>query len=113
MVKHDIKIQAWYPLGHGDKNLINEPIFAELADKYGKSNVQIILKWHIQAGNIVIPGATNTDHIKANIDIFDFELSEEDMDKIAKINKNVRYYEPSPEKLASYAEYKPDLDAQK
>lgn len=113
LLKHDIKIQAWYPLGHGDKNLINEPIFAKLAEKYGKSNVQIILKWHIQSGNIVIPGATNPDHIKANIDIFDFELSEEDMKEIAKINKNVRYYESTPDKLASYASFKPDLDAQK
>lgn len=113
LVKHDIKIQAWYPLGHGDKNLINELIFKELAEKYGKSNVQIILKWHIQSGNIVIPGATNPEHIKANIDLFDFELSEDDMKEIAKVNKNVRYYESSPEKLASYAGYRPDLDAQK
>lgn len=111
--KHDIKMQAWYPLGHGDKNLINEKVFKELALKYGKSNVQIILRWHIQAGNIVIPGATNPEHIKANIDIFDFELSNEEMKKIAKINKNVRYYEPDLEKLASYASYRPDLDAQK
>ena len=111
--KCDIKIQAWYPLGHGDKNLINEKVFKELALKYGKSNVQIILRWHIQSGNIVIPGATNPKHIKANIDIFDFELSKEDMEKIAKINKNVRYYEASPEKLASYASYRPNLDAQK
>lgn len=111
--KQDIKIQAWYPLGHGDKNLINEPIFAELAEKYGKSNVQIILKWHIQSGNIVIPGATNPEHIKANIDIFDFELSEDDMTRIARIDKNVRYYESTSEKLASYASFKPDLDSQK
>ncbi len=113
LAKNDIKIQAWYPLGHGDKSLINEPIFTELAEKYGKSNVQIILKWHIQSGNIVIPGATNPAHIKANIDIFDFELSEEDMKSIAKINKNVRYYESTQEKLASYASFRPDLDAQK
>lgn len=113
LAKCDIKIQAWYPLGHGDKNLINEPIFKELAEKYGKSNVQIILKWHVQTGNIVIPGATNPEHIKANINIFDFELTQEEIDRIAEINKNVRYYEPTPEKLASYASYKPDLDAQK
>lgn len=113
LAKHDIKIQGWYPLGHGDKNLINEKVFKELAEKYGKSNVQIILRWHIQSGNIVIPGATNPEHIKANINIFDFELSEEDMKEIAKINKNVRYYEASSEKLASYASYRPNLDAQK
>ena len=111
--KHDIKIQAWYPLGHGDKALINEDIFSKLAKKYGKSNVQIILRWHIQAGNIVIPGATNPDHIKSNIDIFDFELTNEEMQEIAKINKNKRYYKNTPELLESYVQMKPDLEAQK
>ena len=111
--KQDIKIQAWYPLGHGDKGLINEPIFSKLAEKYGKSNVQIILRWHVQSDNIVIPGATNPEHIKANIDIFDFKLTDEEMQEIAKINKNKRYYEGSPELLASYVAMKPDLDAQK
>lgn len=111
--KYDIKIQAWYPLGHGDKGLINEPIFSKLAEKYGKSNVQIILRWHIQAGNIVIPGATNPEHIKANIDIFDFKLTDGEMEEIAKVNKNKRYYESTPDKLASYVQMKPDLDSQK
>lgn len=111
--KHDIKIQAWYPLGHGDKGLINEPIFSKLAEKYGKSNVQIILRWHVQAGNIVIPGVSNPEHIKANIDIFDFELTAEEMEEIAKVNKNKRYYEGTPDKLASYVAMRPDLDGQK
>ena len=111
--QYDIKIQAWYPLGHGDKGLINEEIFSKLAQKYGKSNVQIILRWHIQSDNIVIPGASNSDHIKANIDIFDFELTEEEMREIANINKNKRYYQGTPELLASYAAMKPDLDGQK
>ena len=111
--QYDIKIQAWYPLGHGDKGLINEPIFSKLAQKYGKSNVQIILRWHIQSDNIVIPGASNPDHIKANIDIFDFELTEEEMREIANINKNKRYYQGTPELLTSYAAMKPDLDGQK
>lgn len=111
--KQDIKLQAWYPLGHGDKGLINEPIFSKLAEKYGKSNVQIILRWHIQAGNIVIPGAANPEHIKANIDIFDFKLTDEEMKEIAKVNKNKRYYQSTPEMLASYAQMRPDLDAQK
>ena len=113
LTKHDIKIQAWYPLGHGDKGLINEEVFSKLAKKYEKSNVQIILRWHIQAGNIVIPGATNPEHIKANIDIFDFELTNEEMQEIAKINKNRRYYQSTPELLESYVQMKPDLDAQK
>ena len=94
-------------------NLINEPVFSKLAEKYGKSNVQIILRWHIQAGNIVIPGASNPDHMKANIDIFNFELTAEEMEEIAKINKNKRYYEGTPELLASYAAMKPDLDGRK
>lgn len=111
--KSDIKIQAWYPLGHGDANLINEPVFTKLAEKYGKSNVQIILRWHIQENNIVIPGARLEEHIKANIDIFDFELTEDEMKQIALINKNKRYYESTPERLASYALMKPDVDGQK
>lgn len=113
LAKNDIKIQAWYPLGHGDTNLINEPIFTKLAEKYGKSNVQIILRWHIQENNIVIPGARLEEHIKANIDIFNFELTEDEMKQIAAINKNKRYYEGTPEKVASYAQMKPDLDGQK
>ncbi len=59
-----IVIQAWYPLGHGDKALIQEPLFTEFGKKYGKSSAQIILRWHIQAGNIVIPGSKNPAHIQ-------------------------------------------------
>ena len=59
LAKEDIAIQAWYPLGHGDKALLEESVFTRLAEKYGKSNAQIILRWHIQAGNIVIPGSKN------------------------------------------------------
>lgn len=108
----NMKVQAWYPLGHGDKSLQEEPIFTELAKKYNKSNAQIILRWHVQSGNIVIPGSKNPEHIKDNANIFDFELTEEEMSKIAEINKNKRYYEPNPELVASYAtmELKPELD---
>ena len=110
---YDVKYMAWYPLGHGDKSLIEEPIFAELGEKYNKSSVQIILRWHIQMGHIVIPGASKEEHIKANIDILDFKLSDEDMQNIAKINKNKRYYIPNPELTASYANYHPDIEGQK
>ena len=104
-------LMAWYPLGHGDKTLIQQPVFSDLASKYGKSNAQIILRWHIQNGNIVIPGSKNPDHIRDNFDIFDFALTSEDMEAISKVKKGVRYYESTPEKLAAYAkmELQPDL----
>ena len=104
-------LMAWYPLGHGDKNLREESVFTELAKKYGKTNAQIILRWHIQSGNVVIPGSKNPDHIRDNFDIFDFVLSDEDMAQIAKVNKNRRYYTATPEMLAAYAtmELQPDL----
>lgn len=85
-------IEAWYPIGHGDSELINEPIFTQLADKYGKTNVQIILRWHIQEGIVVFPKSTNPQHIKDNFDIFDFELTDEEMNKIKALDKNKRFY---------------------
>lgn len=85
-------IESWYPIGHGDNALINEPVFTELAKKYNKSNVQIILRWHIQEGNIVIPKSENPQHIRDNIDIFDFELTDEEMQRIKGIDKNMRFF---------------------
>ena len=106
-------IQAWYPLGHGDKALLEEPLFTELGKKYGKTNAQIILRWHIQDGNIVIPGSKNPAHIKDNFDLFDFSFTEEEMEKIAALDKNTRYYYSTPEILKKYAEVVPDVDGQK
>ena len=104
-------LMAWYPLGHGDKNLVGEPVFAKLAAKYGKSNAQIILRWHVQSGNVVFPGSRNPEHIRDNFDIFDFTLTGEEMAEIAKVDKGVRYYNGTPEMLAQYAkmELGPDL----
>lgn len=105
--------QAWYPLGHGDKALLNEPLFAELGEKYGKSTAQIILRWHMQDGNIVIPGSKNPDHIKANFDLFDFALTGDEMARIAALNQDRRYYTSTPELLKKYAQMVPPVDAQK
>ena len=113
LAKEGMVIQAWYPLGHGDRSLIQEPLFTELAKKYGKSNAQIILRWHIQAGDIVIPGSKNPDHIKANLDLFDFALTEDEMAKIAAMDKKQRYYHSTPEMLKQYAQIVPDVDGQK
>ena len=106
-------IQAWYPLGHGDKALIAEPLFSQLGKKYGKSNVQIILRWHIQSGNIVIPGSKNPDHIRDNFDLLDFELTTDEMTQIAALDKARRYYTSTPELLRRYAQMVPDVDSQK
>lgn len=111
--KEDIKIQSWYPLGHGDSNLLNEPVFTKLAEKYNKTNAQIIIRWHIQAGNIVIPGSKNTEHIKDNFDVFDFELTADEMNEIASLDKGARYYTSTPEMLKKYAEMVPPVDEQK
>ena len=108
--KYDIKLMSWYPIGHGDKNLVEENIFKELGNKYNKSAIQIILRWHIQMGFIVIPGSKNIEHIKDNLDIFDFELTDEEMLEISKINKNMRYYNRTDEQLKHFAEWKPEYE---
>ncbi|MBO5031201.1 MAG: aldo/keto reductase [Lachnospiraceae bacterium] len=113
LAKENMVIQAWYPLGHGDKALIEEPVFSKLAAKYGKSNAQIILRWHIQAGNVVIPGSKNPDHIRANYDLFNFSLSDEEMAEIATLNKDKRYYTSTPELLERYVAMVPPVDEQK
>ncbi len=92
----DMVIQAWYPLGHGDRALIEEPLFTRLAEKYGKSNAQVILRWHIQNGVIVIPGSKNPEHIKANFDLFDFALTDDEMAEIAAMDCQKRYYTSTP-----------------
>ena len=108
-----IVIQAWYPLGHGDKALIEESVFSKLAQKYSKSNAQIILRWHVQSGNIVIPGSKNPAHIKDNFALFDFVLAEDEMAEIAALNQGKRYYTSTPEMLKKYAEMVPPVDEQK
>ena len=108
--KYDIKLMSWYPIGHGDKKLIEENIFKELGEKYNKTPVQIILRWHIQMGFIVIPGSKNVEHIKNNLDILDFELTKDEMNEISKINKNVRYYNRTDEQLEHFANWKPEYE---
>lgn len=110
--KYSIKLMSWYPLGHGDKKLLDEPIFKRLGEKYGKSAAQIILRWHTQMGFVVIPGSKNVDHIKDNINIFDFKLTEEEMAEIAKLDKGVRYYHRTEEQLIQFAGWRPAFEKQ-
>ena len=108
--KYGIKLMSWYPLGHGDKTLINEPIFAELGKKYGKTSAQVILRWHTQMGFVVIPGSKNVDHIRDNLDIFDFALTDAEMAQIAKLDKNERYYHRTDAQLDQFAAWKPGFE---
>jgi len=108
--KYGIKLMSWYPLGHGDKTLIQEPVFAELGKKYGKTPAQVILRWHVQMGFVVIPGSKNVDHIKDNLNIMDFELPPNEMAEIAKLDKGERYYHRTEEQLVQFAAWKPDFE---
>ena len=108
--KYGIRLMSWYPLGHGDKSLIQEPVFAELGKKYGKTPAQVILRWHVQMGFVVIPGSKNVDHIKDNLNIMDFELTGDEMAEIAKLDKGERYYHRTDEQLVQFAAWKPDFE---
>ena len=105
--KYGIRLMSWYPLGHGDKSLMEEPVFIELGKKYGKSPAQIILRWHTQMGFAVIPGSKNIDHIRDNLDIFDFSLTDEEMAEIATLDKGKRYYHRTDDQLEQFAVWSP------
>ena len=90
---YNIYIESWYPFGgrgHTSENF-NNPVIQEIAKVHNKSAAQIILRWHIQSGYITIPGSSNPDHIAENYDIFDFRLTDEEMEQINNINRNKRY----------------------
>ena len=108
--KYGICLMSWYPLGHGDKSLIQEPVFTDLGKKYGKTPAQVILRWHTQMGFAVIPGSKNVDHIRDNLDILDFTLTIEEMEEIAKLDKGVRYYHRTEEQLIQFAGWRPSFE---
>ena len=108
MAEFGTVVESWYPLGHGDAHLLNEPILTKLAEKYHKTTAQIILRWHIEEGNSVFPKTTNPEHLKENFDIFDFSLTSEDMAEIAKLNCNRRYFTDTLEQQQRFAHWKPE-----
>lgn len=89
-----IVFEGWYPLGHGDRALLEEPVFARLAGKYGKTSAQIIMRWHLQEGNVVFPKTLNPQHMKDNLDIFDFALDDEEMAEINRLPQHPYYQVP-------------------
>ena len=87
--KHDIKVQAWSPIARG--RVLDHPVLVNLAEKYQKSPAQVILRWHLQQDVIIIPKSVNEKRLKENANIFDFELSAEDMKQIDSLNQNQRF----------------------
>lgn len=92
LAEQDIATEAWYPLGHGDKKLLGESTFVPLAEKYGKTPSQIILRWHIQRRNIVFPKATSDEHMRENLQIFDFSLSEDELSLIDGLDRGKQLF---------------------
>ena len=110
--RYGIRLMSWYPLGHGDRALISEPVFAALGKKYGKTPAQVIIRWHTRMGFAVIPGSKNVDHIRDNLDILDFDLTDDDMAEIARLDKGVRYYHRTDAQLVRFAGWKPAFEAE-
>ena len=92
--QYDIQVECWYPIGHADPQLLQNEVLTAIADAHEKSVVQVILRWHMQEGLCAVPGSTNPDHIQENIEIFDFELSDDEMEQIRALDKgeDVRYF---------------------
>lgn len=88
-----IAVEAWYPLGGRghQKELLSDPVLTKIAQTHGKSVAQVILRWDLQRGVVVIPGSSNPDHMKENISIFDFELTDAEMAQIAALNRNEKH----------------------
>ncbi|CDD79473.1 oxidoreductase aldo/keto reductase family protein [Dialister sp. CAG:357] len=94
MAEHDVRLEAWYPLGHGDKALLENPVITDLAEKYGKNPGQIILRFENQKGFIVLPKSTHEKRIKENIDIFDFKLTDEEMKSMEALDTGKGHHNP-------------------
>ena len=110
--QYGVKLMSWYPLGHGDKALLKEPVFMKLGQKDRKTPAQIIRRWHTQMGFAVIPGSRNVDHIRDNLDILDFTLTKEEMAEIARLDKGVRYYHRTDAQLLQFAAWQPSYEAE-
>jgi 2,5-diketo-D-gluconate reductase A len=95
--QHQIAVEAWSPLGKG--GVLDDPVIGRIAERTGKTPAQVVLRWHIQRGDIVFPKSVTPDRIRENIDIFDFELSGADVNDITLLNKNERTG-PDPDKFS-------------
>lgn len=84
--KYNVQIEAWAPFGEGRGGLFENPVLSEIAGKHNKTTAQVMLRWHIQRGVVVIPKSTHKERMEQNIQVFDFALDETDMDKITALD---------------------------
>lgn len=97
--KEDVKLEAWYPLGHGDEKLLKNPVIVRLAEKYGKNTGQVILRFELQEGFIILPKSANPERIAGNLNLFDFELTETEMEEIRALDTGKGSHDPEAEGL--------------
>jgi 2,5-diketo-D-gluconate reductase A len=95
--EHQIAVEAWSPLGRG--NVLEDPVIQRIAERAGRTTAQVVLRWHLQRGDIVFPKSVTPDRIRENIDVFDFELTGADLNDITLLNRNERTG-PDPDKFA-------------
>lgn len=108
--KLGIAVEGWFPLGGagGNATLFNDKTIKELAAKHKKSPAQIILRWHVQEGFATIPGARNPDYIRENIEVYGFELSEEDMQKIRGLDREKRFFTSTLAEIQHFKDWRPE-----
>ena len=106
----DVVLEGWYPFGHGDAKLLAEPVLAKIAEAHGKTAAQVILRWMLQEGVVTFPKTTNPQHVLANIDVFDFELSDDEMTRINALPQKA-YYDV-PEKAPDFVLVQNDYSKQ-
>ena len=94
MALTDTKLEAWYPLGHGDAGLLSNHVITKLAEKYGKNAGQIILRFEVQEGVITLPKSTNPERIRMNLEVFDFTLTEDEMNDMRSLDTGKGSHDP-------------------
>lgn len=97
-----VKLQAWYPLGHGNKELLEHPAITALAQKYGKNAGQIILRFEVQDGVITLPKSTSPERIAGNINIFDFALTDDEMQALRALDTGKGSHDPDKPGVAEW-----------
>ena len=102
MAENDVKLESWGPLGQGNAKLLSEPVIKEIAENHNKNAGQVILRFEIQEGAIVFPKSTNPERIKSNMDIFDFELSDEEMNKLRALDTGKGSHDPDAPGVAEF-----------